>query len=66
MWIYESLLKKHYHMKGNKNCVGGFMSNIVLNTLICELVVTMPCSRPMYITRPTTSVKLKHACMNHL
>lgn len=53
-------------MKGNKNCVGGFMSNIVSNTLIREPVVTMPYSRPMNIIGPTTSVKLTHACMNHL
>jgi hypothetical protein len=28
LWIHKSLLRKQYHLKGNKNCVWGFVSKI--------------------------------------
>jgi hypothetical protein len=30
VWIHRSLLKKHYHLKGNNNCVGTLCQKFIL------------------------------------
>ncbi len=53
MWIHESSLKSHYHLKGNKNCVGRFVLKIHFMCLSkCKMKWKKNCPPKLYKIYP--------------